>query len=163
MKRNQLDFMNIRIISKSFFAAAKHAVEISFLNKTTRISGLQAIVFTVISLVLINTSFGATKTWTGVTNTNWADGTNWLGGIAPASVDDVIIPGGLVNYPVINTTITIRTINVNSSLSGATLSLISGGKLTSTSLITISANGKFYMIEGTLSANGITCNSTLPE
>ena len=64
------------------------------------------------------------KTWTGTTNTVWATGTNWSPAGAPGSLDDVVIPSGPVNQPVIGAAPgTIRSLTVNS---GASLTINAG-------------------------------------
>ena len=68
------------------------------------------------------------NTWTGATDTDWATGTNWVNGIAPRSVDDILIPNGLVNYPVISST----TGGLGNDLTvegAASLTINSGGSL----------------------------------
>jgi len=39
------------------------------------------------------------NTWNGATDTQWDVITNWTGGHAPYTTDDVLIPGSLTNYP----------------------------------------------------------------
>ena len=68
------------------------------------------------------------NTWTGATDTDWATGSNWVNGIAPRSVDDILIPNGLTNYPVISST----TGGVGNDLTvegAASLTISSGGSL----------------------------------
>jgi hypothetical protein len=40
--------------------------------------------------------------WDGSASSNWADGQNWKGGIAPTAADDVVIDGNYDNAPIIN-------------------------------------------------------------
>ncbi|ARN77268.1 hypothetical protein BST97_04325 [Nonlabens spongiae] len=65
------------------------------------------------------------NTWTGATDTDWATGSNWVNGIAPRSIDDIIIPNGLGNYPIISST----TGGVGNDLTveGAASLIINGG------------------------------------
>ena len=93
----------------------------------------------------------ATVTWTGATDTDWDTGTNWDTGAEPTASDDVTIPIGLTNYPLINSTgntvQSVQIIGLNSSLeiaSGAELNI-----LNSTS-VGLSAEGS-TLILGTLS------------
>ena len=65
----------------------KHSIRISILM--------------VIAIISNSSLFAATRTWTGTTNTTFATNTNWSGNTAPAAGDDVIIPAGLTNYPVV--------------------------------------------------------------
>ena len=67
-------------------------------------------------------NYSATKnTWTGVVDTNWNDGTNWTGGHAPLTTEDVLIPdvsSGSNRYPVLTSDVEIKTLEISS---GATL------------------------------------------
>lgn len=105
-------------------------------------------------------SWAATKTWTGAAGTDWTIGSNW-GGTAPASGDDALIPGGLVNYPIINNSVTIRNITINNTGSGAKVTITTGGSLTATGIITINANGTFTMISGIAALSGITSSGAI--
>ena len=93
---------------------------------------------------------GATKTWTGVTNTSWTTATNWSGGV-PGSSDDVIIgdfsPG---SQPTLSTSVTINSLTLNgrSSTSGHR-----GGMLTIAAGITLT-------ISGNLTINGASGGGT---
>jgi hypothetical protein len=103
-------------------------------------------------------AFAATKTWTGATNSDWNTGSNW-GGTAPAVGDIANIPGGLTNYPVINNSVTIATVNINSAGSGASITVTTGGTFNVTSLITVNANGSFIQNGGTSNVAAFTTNS----
>jgi hypothetical protein len=109
-------------------------------------------------------SHSATKTWTGSTSTDWSVGSNW-GGTAPVSNDNILIPTvASGRYPVINSSVSLGngTISVNSNTgAGATLTLTTGGSLTTTGLITIKANGTFTITDGIASLNGITSSGIL--
>lgn len=99
-----------------------------------------------------------TKTWSGVTSTDWNVGSNWTGGVVPISADTANIPGGLTNYPNINNTVNISLILVlvNSAGTGATLTVSSGGALTASGLITVNTGGSFIQTGGTATLAGIT-------
>jgi hypothetical protein len=103
---------------------------------------------------------GATKTWTGATNSNWSTGSNW-GGTAPASGDIANIPGGLTNYPIINSTVNIATVNINSSGSGASITVTTGGTFNISGLLTVNANGNFTVNGGIVSVSGITTDGAV--
>ncbi|MCY7292172.1 MAG: hypothetical protein LH615_08315, partial [Ferruginibacter sp.] len=62
-------------------------------------------------------------TWTGATNTNWNLPGNWNCSTVPDEFTDVIIPTGLTNYPVINTSTSVRRIDAQS---GTSLNVVSG-------------------------------------
>ncbi len=102
----------------------------------------------------------ATKTWTGATNSDWNTGSNW-GGTVPAAGDIANIPGGLANYPIIDNTVDITTVNINSSGSGASITVVTGGIFTVTGLLTVNATGSFIQTGGTLKPGGITTNNVV--
>ncbi len=51
--------------------------------------------------------------WNGNSNNNWFDATNWSCEILPDQYTDVIIPGGITNYPLISSNTTVRSIRVH--------------------------------------------------
>jgi hypothetical protein len=104
--------------------------------------------------------FAATKTWTGASSTSWSTAANWSPSGVPLSGDVILIPGGLANYPVVNSTVTANTISVNSSGTGGSLTVTSGGSLTASGLVTVKAGGNFYQTAGTSSFGGLTLNGT---
>ncbi len=63
---------------------------------------------------------GTTRTWNGSVSTDWATGTNWNGGYSPATVDSVIIPTGVPNFPALTGATGIGGVTV---ADGASLSL----------------------------------------
>ncbi len=109
----------------------------------------------ILFLFAFTSSHAATKTWSGATNNNWNTGSNW-GGTAPAAGDIANIPGGLTNYPVINNTVTITTVNINNTGSGASITVTTGGSFTVSGLLTVNANGTFSVNGGTATLAGIT-------
>ncbi|MBE9468675.1 MAG: T9SS type A sorting domain-containing protein [Bacteroidetes bacterium] len=46
----------------------------------------------------------ADEIWTGKINNDWSNGENWACGSVPTSIQDIIIPTGAINMPVINGT-----------------------------------------------------------
>ena len=56
--------------------------------------------------------------WTGFTNTDWALTSNWECGYVPDQYTEVIIPGGLVNYPVIGTSTAVKSLRLFPGASG---------------------------------------------
>ena len=113
------------------------------------------LIFLLSLLAVPGTVYAAVLTWTGATGTDWNSGTNWSG-TAPLAGDDVLIPGGLTNYPVINGTVTIKSITINNTGSGARITVTTGGSLTA-ELITVNATGSFIMLGGTAALNSMTC------
>ena len=58
--------------------------------------------------------------WTGVTNSNWSNSSNWYGGNVPTSSDDVVIPSSCVtNWPILDANSNCKNLTVES---GAQLS-----------------------------------------
>jgi len=51
--------------------------------------------------------------WTGAINTDWSNAGNWCCGVVPVFTSDVQINGGLTNYPVIGTNVTIKSLKLN--------------------------------------------------
>jgi autotransporter-associated beta strand protein len=45
----------------------------------------------------VNRAEAATRTWTGTTSTAWSVGSNWSGGTAPVTGDDLVFPNGASN------------------------------------------------------------------
>ncbi len=93
-------------------------------------------------------------TWTGSTDSNWSDSTNWLDGYAPECSLNVTIPT-VTNYPNIDisTTADINDLTINS---GASLS-VSGALTVNGNLITNSGlslnSGSSLIVSGTSTGN----------
>jgi hypothetical protein len=115
-------------------------------------------------MMLFCSSLGmaATRTWTGTTDSDWTKASNW-GGTAPVAGDTANIPGGLTNYPIITTSVTIQTLNVNSAGTGASVTVNSGGTLNvGGGGLTVNLNGTMIVSGGTvLSANTLTDNGSV--
>jgi hypothetical protein len=65
-------------------------------------------------------------TWTGVSSTVWNDPDNWNSGV-PLATDDVLIPAGLTNYPIITGNDTCNNLTIAEN---ATVIIATAGKLT---------------------------------
>lgn len=76
--------------------------------------------------------------WNGNTDTEWYTASNWNNNAVPAAGDDVTIPSGLTNYPVL-------TANVNCN----SLSIQSGASLTVNPGIAMTVNGTLTNNAGT--------------
>ena len=88
-------------------------------------------------------------TWSGAVSTDWNTAGNWLCGAIPAVTTNVIIPGSLTNYPILNTgTGSAQNITVQS---GASLT-VTGGTLQIGGVIT--NNGTFNASNGTIEMTG---------
>lgn len=89
----------------------------------------------------------SSNTWTGATNTNWFNATNWSCAIVPNTTSDALIPANAANMPIINSGLTanVRTLTI---ASGATVSMLG------TSVINVSGNiirnGTFTCPSGTV-------------
>ncbi len=70
--------------------------------------------------VTVNWPAAPPFTWTGAVSTNWGTAGNWSGGAVPTNADDVIIPSGPANQPVVSTSCSAKSLTVNA---GATLNL----------------------------------------
>jgi hypothetical protein len=95
-------------------------------------------------------------TWTGIVSTDWNDAGNWICNTIPVNTTNVVIPGGLTNYPVVNvgsSPLNNLTIQAGASLTvtGATMQI--GG--------TITNGGNFTASNGTIELNG-TSAQTIP-
>jgi hypothetical protein len=63
-------------------------------------------------------AFATTHTWDGSTDNSWTTAANWSTNSVPSSIDIVIIPNGLTNYPTVSSSTTVNSITI---ASGATL------------------------------------------
>lgn len=67
-----------------------------------------------------------TNTWTGSAGTAWEDPGNWSCGQVPDGTMSVIIPTGLVNYPVVGFGVTAECFDMSLE-TGATFTVVDGG------------------------------------
>ncbi len=67
-----------------------------------------------------------TKTWTGSISSDWNTAANWSATIIPGAGDDVVIPSGTANNPVLSTTAVANSVEVQS---GASFTISSAGSL----------------------------------
>jgi hypothetical protein len=72
--------------------------------------------------------------WNGSSNSDWNTATNWSLGSVPTSTDEVSIPSGLSNYPIIPT---------NTNAAASTFTIFSGASLTLSKTSTLSVSGNF--------------------
>ncbi len=71
--------------------------------------------------------YGLPGLWTGTTSSDWSNTSNWDNGNVPSATDDVTIPTGLTNYPVVDETATCLSLNI---LTGAQITINAGADLT---------------------------------
>lgn len=97
----------------------------------------------------------ATVTWVGGTvgfAHDWNTPSNWSTNLVPTNTDNVIIPGSLAHYPVLNTNVSIQTLNVEA---GATFTVNASKELTIAGI----GNDVRLIVLGTVENNGtITVN-----
>jgi hypothetical protein len=103
----------------------------------------------------VTLTVGTVNTWLGV-NTNWFDVQNWCAGILPTSATDVLIPGSLANYPLINSgAASTRNINIQNTASVT----VSGARLRIAGTITNA--GVFNAVAGAIELNGTGAAQTI--
>jgi hypothetical protein len=74
---------------------------------------------------------GTVRSWTGATSTDWNTGTNWGGGLVPATADSVTIPFPSTNYPVLTSAVSVSDVSVadQATLDVASFVLTSAGNV----------------------------------
>ncbi|AXE20565.1 hypothetical protein DR864_23920 [Runella rosea] len=103
----------------------------------------------------------ATVTWVGGTAGfahDWNTPSNWSTNVVPTNTDNVTIPGSLAHYPVLNTNVSIQTLNVEA---GATLTVNASKELT---IAGIGDDVRLIVLgtvenNGTITVNQITSNT----
>jgi len=95
----------------------------------------------------------ANKTWSGATSTAWGVATNWVGNSLPGNGDNVLIPGGITNYPVVTANTNFKILTINSSGTGGRVTLNSG--TLNASQVFVNAGGLLTMNAGSMTISGI--------
>ena len=95
--------------------------------------------------------FSLTRTWTGVASTNWNDGANWSPVGVPVPVQNVLIPAGAPNYPILVPGG--LTCNDLTLTTGAIFFIPTGCILNLNGNLTI-GNGAVYTNQGTVNVQG---------
>ncbi|VAW27726.1 hypothetical protein MNBD_BACTEROID06-1497, partial [hydrothermal vent metagenome] len=96
--------------------------------------------------------------WAGTTSSDWNDASNWVGGVIPTSSNDVQIPSGTPNSPVLSSGADGAAKDLT-ILAGATMEFAqSGGTVLNLSGSFINA-GTFTHTEGVLNVNGSWTNA----
>ncbi|NOZ34431.1 MAG: T9SS type A sorting domain-containing protein [Chlorobi bacterium] len=100
--------------------------------------------------------------WTGAVSTDWQTAGNWDSGTIPLSTEDVIIPGSLTNYPVIDDGIATVAVCDNLTIElGASLTIDPDGYMTVSSSITNNAGNTGLVINSDATGTGsLIQNST---
>lgn len=125
----------------------------------------------VILLFINQLSFAAAITWNGSASTDWNNAANWTGGL-PTATDDVTIPIGLTNYPVLAANASIKSIFlVNTAVSltvnsGVVLdistTLSCRGSILNFGTINVNGGSKFELSGILTNKNGGIVNSIIP-
>src|SRR5215210_1014243 len=63
-------------------------------------------------LLIVSATCSQAQVWTGASNTDWNNSSNWNPMTVPAANDIATIPGGLANYPVLLANIVVRSIDM---------------------------------------------------
>jgi hypothetical protein len=121
---------------------------------TASVPGLTPVLFTA-------TLLAPGRTWNGTAGTNWNDPANWTPAQVPGLTDDVTIPAGPANQPVVSTTA-----NVNSLTIAAGASVTLAGSFTFNIAGNLDATGGIVVASGTptvqLSGTAATLRGALP-
>ena len=114
--------------------------------------------------ILISSVYSQSYTWNGSINSDWNNPTNWTPNGVPGAANDVIINNGsLLNYPLLNSDITILSLVItngsinlggfNLNISGAKNSTLSGGTISNGNLNFSIATGNSLTFSGTFTSN----------
>ena len=101
--------------------------------------------FMTAALVAFTSFFSYAQTWTGATNTDFLEATNWDGGVIPNDTDVIIAPSS--NNPVMNASLTSAG-NANDYISHLVIN--PDGNLTISTTLLIGASGGNFFGSGTL-------------
>ncbi len=83
---------------------------------TASATGLTSVVFAETA-----TSASGVATWTGATGSGWDIAANWNPAALPLTTNDVVIPSGTLNSPILNSSVSVHSLTVQT---GATLTLV---------------------------------------
>ncbi|MGB0879678.1 MAG: hypothetical protein ACPGTO_03845, partial [Polaribacter sp.] len=87
--------------------------------------------------------FTSRVVWTGTDSRDWATAGNWDTGAVPTTTNDVIIPGGLTNYPTAASAVDVKSIKLASGSTFIAQSTVAGDV---TYKRTLSATDKWYLV-----------------
>lgn len=90
------------------------------------------------------------KTWTGVESNDWGTSNNWSDNLIPTSTDNVFIPSGSQNLPVVNGDYAVANMEIQS---GAGLEIISGSSLAVFG--SVSGDGSVKILRNVMGGSGL--------
>lgn len=92
--------------------------------------------------------------WDGSTSIDWLDITNWTPEVIPTSTDDIVIPDGCPNYPVIDDGATTAVCNNITITTNANIVIAPNGQMTVSGLITNNALAAGIIIKSDVTGDG---------
>ena len=99
--------------------------------------------------------------WNGSVNSDWQNTSNWDGGVVPTASDDVTIPNGMPNYPIINNGISsVAVCNDITIESSASVTIDPNGYMTVNGAITNNAGNVGLVINSTSAGTGSLIQNT---
>jgi hypothetical protein len=90
--------------------------------------------------------------WTGTLNTDWNNSGNWLGGIPTSTTPNVVTIPNVPNKPVINTSVSVRNLEIQT---GSSLTIATGGTLNLHSSTFTAPVGSITATNGTFAVNNV--------
>ncbi|WP_345243561.1 PKD domain-containing protein [Nibrella saemangeumensis] len=96
---------------------------------------------TSITISTAQTSIAGTSVWTGCSSTDWNTAANWSGCTVPVATDEVVIPSGPANQPLIG---------AGTSAVAKSVQVRSGASLTIATTAVLTINGSATALTGTL-------------
>lgn len=99
------------------------------------------------ALSFTTTSSSGVITWSGNTSETWSVGSNWVGGVVPTELNDVIIPSGCPRYPNI-TTVGLSINNTTVTNRCKSLTINSGAT------VTVNGTALYVYVTGNLNISG---------
>ena len=99
-------------------------------------------------------------TWDGSSDSDWQTSSNWGSGVVPSSTDNVTIPTGMPNYPVIDDGATTAECNNITIENNASLTIAVNGQMTVSGAITNNAGNSGLVINSDATGTGSLIHST---
>ncbi len=121
--------------------------------------GFQKSFIILFSFLIIQSEHGFSQiVWNGSVSTNWNTAANWIGGVVPLSINDVVINSGTPNDPLVSGVGPVATCNNLTINTGASVSIASNILNLKGDLI-ISPTGFFVHYGGVLELSGTSVQS----